>query len=117
MQDNRSSSEEPATTATMTFLTLRALHAVIGAAIDDIERVYRERSQGSGLEYPSLDEPYYHTAQHSPEEELAEALKGDPAIAAASKRIVAACGQLSTTVNKPWYGLMEDVQRVRRPLP
>ena len=117
MQDNRSSSEEPATTATMTFLTLRALHAVIGAAIDDIERVYRERSQGSGLEYPSLDEPYYHTAQHSPEEELAEALKGDPAIAAASKRIVAACGQLSTTVNKPWYGLMEDVQRVRRNFP
>ena len=42
----------------MTFSTLRALHAVIGAAIDDIERVYRERSpQGSPLEYPSLDEP------------------------------------------------------------
>ena len=117
MQDNRSSSEEPATTATMTFSTLRALHTVIGAAIDDIERVYRERSQGSGLEYPSLDEPYYHTAQHSPEEELAEALKGDPAVAAASKRIVAACGQLSTTVNKPWYGLMEDVQRVSRSHP
>ena len=101
----------------MTFSTLRALHAVIGAAIDDIERVYCERSRDSGLEYPSLDEPYYHTGQHTPEEELAEALKGDPAVAAASKRIVAACGQLATTVNKPWYGLMEDVQRVRRTLP
>ncbi|KAI1787144.1 S-adenosyl-L-methionine-dependent methyltransferase [Ganoderma leucocontextum] len=95
----------------MTFSTLRALHAVIGAAIDDIERIYREPSQGSPVDYPSLDEPYYHTAQHTPEEELSEALKGDPAVAAASKRIVAACGQLATTVNKPWYGLMEDVQR------
>ncbi|KAI1787799.1 S-adenosyl-L-methionine-dependent methyltransferase [Ganoderma leucocontextum] len=96
----------------MTFSTLRALHAVIGAAIDDIERVYHDRSpQGNPMEYPSLDEPYYHTAQHTPEEELSEALKGDPAVAAASKRIVAACGQLATTVNKPWYGLMEDVQR------
>ena len=97
----------------MTFATLHALHAIIGTAIDDIERVYRERSQDSGLEYPNLDEPYYHTAQHTPDEELAEALKGDPAVAAASKRIVAACGQLATTVNKPWYGLMEAVQRVR----
>ncbi|PIL29532.1 hypothetical protein GSI_08340 [Ganoderma sinense ZZ0214-1] len=94
----------------MTFATLRALHAVIGTAIDDIERVYIERSpQGDTLEYPSLDEPYYHTAQHTPEEELAEALKDDPAVAAASKRIVAACAQLSTTVNKPWFRLMEDV--------
>ncbi|PIL29530.1 hypothetical protein GSI_08338 [Ganoderma sinense ZZ0214-1] len=96
----------------MTFSTLRALHAVIGAAIDDIELVYRERSdaQGSTLEYPSLDEPYYHhAAQHTPEEELAEELKADPAVAAATKRIVAACSQLSTTVNKPWFGLMEDM--------
>ena len=97
----------------MTFSTLRALHAVIGAAIDDIEHVYRERSQGSGLEFPSLNEPYYRTAQHTPDEDLAEALKGDPAVAGASKRIVAACGQLSTTVNKPWSGLMEDLLWVR----
>ena len=97
----------------MTFSTLRALHAVIGAAIDDIEHVYRERSQGSGLEFPSFNEPYYCTAQHTPDEDLAEALKGDPAVAGASKRIVAACGQLSTTVNKPWSGLMEDLLWVR----
>ncbi|EJF57429.1 S-adenosyl-L-methionine-dependent methyltransferase [Dichomitus squalens LYAD-421 SS1] len=94
----------------MTFTTLRALHAAIGTAIDDIERVYRERTPNDPIEFPSLDEPYYYAAQHRPEEELAEALKGDPAVAAASKRIVAACGQLATTVNKPWYGLMEDVQ-------
>ena len=100
----------------MTFATLRALHAVIGTAIDEMERTYRARAPN--LDYPSLDEPYYPTAQHTPEEELAETLKADPDVAAASKRIVAACGQLSTTVNKPWFGLMEDVQAVRpsRPL-
>ena len=100
-------------TTTMTFSTLRALQAAIGAAIDDIERVYHERSQGNTLEYPSLDEPYYHTAEHTPEEELAEALKDDPAVVAASTRIVAACGQLATTVNKPFFGLMENLLRVR----
>ncbi|KAM5545244.1 hypothetical protein V8D89_001355 [Ganoderma adspersum] len=93
----------------MTFATLRALHAVIGAAIDDIEGVYHELSQDSLVDYPSLDEPYYTTAPHTPEEELAEALKGDPAVAFASKQIVAACAQRSTTVNKPWSGLMEDM--------
>ena len=103
----------PLATSVMTFTTLRALHAAIGAAIDDIERVYRERSANTPIDFPSLDEPYYYSAQHTPEEELAEALKGDPAVASASKRIVAACGQLATTVNKPWYGLMEDVQAVR----
>ncbi|KAM5545248.1 hypothetical protein V8D89_001359 [Ganoderma adspersum] len=95
----------------MTFSTLRALHAVIGTAIDDIERIYHGRSQSTGtsLDYPSLDEPYYHTGQHTPDEDLAEALKGDPDVVAASMRIVAACGQLSTTANKPWSGLMEDL--------
>ena len=99
----------------MTFSTLRALHAVIGTAIDDMERVYRERSTESiPLDYPSLDEPYYKSAQHTPKEELAETLKADPVVAAASRNIVAACGQLGTTVNKPWFGLMEDVQAVSR---
>ncbi|PIL29529.1 hypothetical protein GSI_08337 [Ganoderma sinense ZZ0214-1] len=93
----------------MTFATLRALHAVIGTAIDDIERVYRERSQDYPVDYPSLDEPYYGTAQHTPQEELVESLKDDPAVVTASMRIVAACAQLSATVNKPWLGLMEDM--------
>ena len=99
----------------MTFATLRALHTIIGSAIDDIERVYRERSQGSGLDYPSLDEPYYYAVRHTPDEELAEALKGDDAVAAASKQIVAACAQLSATVNKPWSGLTQNMLWVRRP--
>ena len=97
----------------MTFSTLRALHAVIGAAIDDMENVYRQCSQGNGLEFPSLDEPYYRTNQHTADEDLAEQLKDNPVVAAASKRIVAACSQLSTTVNNPWSGLMEDLLWVR----
>ncbi|KAI0749627.1 S-adenosyl-L-methionine-dependent methyltransferase [Daedaleopsis nitida] len=92
----------------MTFSVLRTLQAVINAAIDDIERTYHERSPD--LDYPSLDEPYYPAGHHTPGEDLAEALKAHPVVAAASKRIVAACGQLSTTVNKPYHGLSEDIQ-------
>ena len=54
----------------MTFASLRALHALIGAAIDDMERVYHERSPD--LDYPSIDKPYYKADQHTLEEELAE---------------------------------------------
>ena len=96
----------------MTFATLRTLHAVIGTAIDEVERVYHERS--AGLDFPSLDEPYYLKAHRSPEEELAEALRTDPLVATATKRIVAACGQLGKLVNRPWFELAEDVQGVRR---
>ncbi|KAF7976155.1 hypothetical protein HWV62_7471 [Athelia sp. TMB] len=42
----------------MTFATLRALHALIGDAIDDIERVFAENSPA--LAFPSLEEPVYH---------------------------------------------------------
>ena len=93
----------------MTFATLRALHAVIGTAINDIERVYNQHSQDSPVDYPSLDEPYYSTAQHTPEEELAESLRSDPAVVIASMSIVAACAQLSAAVNKPWTRLMMDM--------
>ena len=56
----------------MTFATLRALHGIIGTALDDMERVYRER--GPALDFPSVDDPYYATGPHSPEEVLAEVL-------------------------------------------
>ena len=89
----------------MTFATLRALHAVIGAALDDMERVYRERAPG--LDFPSLDDPYYTTGPHSHEEELMENLRGEPVVAAACKSIVAACGQLNVTFSNgaPPYNL------------
>ncbi|KAI0761038.1 S-adenosyl-L-methionine-dependent methyltransferase [Trametes elegans] len=94
----------------MTFVSLRALHASIGSALDDLERTYAERGQarGQSLDYPHLDHPYYATAPHSADEELAETLNDDPAVSLTSKKIVAACGQLSAAVNKPWYGLVDS---------
>ncbi|KAI0644813.1 S-adenosyl-L-methionine-dependent methyltransferase [Trametes meyenii] len=94
----------------MSFTILRALHASIGNAIDDLERIYAERSQSEPLELPRLDDPYYTTGHHSEQEELSHRLNDDPAVSLASKKIVAACGQLSASVNKPWYGLMEVIQ-------
>ncbi|OJT12731.1 Sterigmatocystin 8-O-methyltransferase [Trametes pubescens] len=94
----------------MSFSALRALHASIGSAIDDLERIYADRSQSEPLEFPRLEDPYYTSATHSPGETLAHQLNDDPAVSLASKKIVAACGQLSATVNKPWYGLMEAIQ-------
>ncbi|KAI0628454.1 S-adenosyl-L-methionine-dependent methyltransferase [Trametes polyzona] len=94
----------------MSFSALKALHASIGSAIEDLERIYSERSQGEPLDFPRLEDPYYASASHSPAEELAHQLNDDPAVSLASKKIVAACGQLSAAVNKPWYGLMEAIQ-------
>ncbi|KAI0324800.1 S-adenosyl-L-methionine-dependent methyltransferase [Cubamyces sp. BRFM 1775] len=94
----------------MSFAALRALHASIGSAIDDLERIYTDRSQSEPLDFPRLDEPYYATASHSATEELAHSLNDDPAVSLASKKIVAACGHLAASVNKPWYGLMEAIQ-------
>ncbi|CDO72696.1 hypothetical protein BN946_scf184985.g116 [Trametes cinnabarina] len=92
----------------MSFSALRALHASIGKAIDDLESIYGGQSQP--LEFPHLDDPYYASAEHSGTEELAHQLNDDPAVSLASKKIVAACGQLSAIVNKPWFGLMEAIQ-------
>lgn len=97
----------------MSFSALRALHASIGNAIDDLERIYADRSQSEPLHFPHLEDPYYTSATHSEEESLAHQLDDDPAVSLASKKIVAACGQLSATVNKPWYGLMEAIQAVK----
>ncbi|KAI0349362.1 S-adenosyl-L-methionine-dependent methyltransferase [Trametes cingulata] len=87
----------------MTISDLRALHAVIGQAIDQIESVYKN----DGLEYPSLDVPYYSSQKHSPDVEKAEALKLEPAVFGAANQIVAACGQLTATVHKPFFQLVE----------
>lgn len=52
----------------MTFATLRALHAIIGAAIDDIERVYHaaDADQRYPLSPVSPTSPSYSTASTSP---------------------------------------------------
>ena len=98
----------------MTFAKLRALHTVIGQALDEIEQVYKANSpDGAPLDYPSLDVPYYSSLKHAPEVEKAEALRIEATVFAASNRIVAAAGQLSATVNKPWFTLIESINAVR----
>ena len=91
-----------------TFATLRALHAVIGEAIDEIEKVYKAES----LDFPSLDVPYYTSLKHDPKVDKAEDLRVDHAVFAATNRIVSAAGQLSATVNKPWFSLIESINAV-----
>ncbi|KAI0761034.1 S-adenosyl-L-methionine-dependent methyltransferase [Trametes elegans] len=94
----------------MTFSTLRALHATIGKAIDDLERVYR--SQEEPLDFPPMDEPYYATETHDIKGRIAEQLKEDSAASFASQEIVAACGQLSAAVHNPWYGFTVAAQGI-----
>ncbi|KAJ3006607.1 hypothetical protein NUW54_g3873 [Trametes sanguinea] len=100
--------------------SLRSLHATIGAALDDIERVYSAR----GLDFPSLDTPFYdHQSIHSAgDDDLpsagghegnsqleAENLSREPEVVSAVNKIVAACGQLGTSVQLPFYVLLQTV--------
>ncbi|KAI0682055.1 S-adenosyl-L-methionine-dependent methyltransferase [Cerioporus squamosus] len=92
----------------MTFATLRALHAVIGDALAEMERVYR--AQPGDVDYPSLDVPYYKNATHTPEEDAAEKLASDPAVVVAANHVVAACGQLAASVHRPFFSLVEGAK-------
>ncbi|KAI0666974.1 S-adenosyl-L-methionine-dependent methyltransferase [Trametes maxima] len=94
----------------MGFASLRALHACIGNAIDDLERIYRDRSPAEPVDFPHLDDPYYAKGLHSAAEKLVQQLHHDPEVSLASQQIVAACGQLDAIVSKPWLGLMKDLQ-------
>lgn len=97
----------------MTFGTLRALHTSIGNAIDDLERLYQERSpRGEPIEFPRPDVPYYSAEKHAPNDELAEKLSADPAVTFVAQQIVAACDQLGAAVNRPWNTLIRTIQEV-----
>ncbi|TFK81004.1 S-adenosyl-L-methionine-dependent methyltransferase [Polyporus arcularius HHB13444] len=95
----------------MTVAALRALHAVIGSAIDEIEEVYKSQSANTGLplDYPSLDVPYYSTRTNAPEVDKSEELRTEPIVFGAANKIVAACGQITATVHKPFFSLIESV--------
>ena len=84
-----------------TLAHLRALHAAIGSALDEIDRVY----DAHDLDFPSPDAPI------SPNSE-AEKLTSEPAVAKATGAIVYACAQLSKAVHPPFYTLMENAQAV-----
>ncbi|KAI0768816.1 S-adenosyl-L-methionine-dependent methyltransferase [Trametes elegans] len=91
-----------------TFATLRALHALIGDALGEIEGVYRTRPEGtSPLDYPSLDVPHYNTAAHGAAQEAAEKLTSDPTVVTAMDKIVAACGQLAASLHRPFFQLVD----------
>lgn len=159
----------------MTFATLRSLYKIIGDALDDIERVYRDASlddsspspqtpyapltspttpyrparcrrntardddldgwvpfaAGAGgrtpktprksprakhdlpsIDFPPLDEPYYPTETHAPEQDAAENLASHADVIAAANRIVAACGQMSATVHRPFLTLCDAAMSV-----
>ena len=93
----------------MTLETLRALHAVIGDAISTIESTYNAHS----LDFPSLDVPYYaNTSLATKDQQRGEELRGDPSVFGATNAIVAACGQLTAAVHKPFFSLIEGAQGV-----
>ena len=95
----------------MTIAALKALHAVIGSAIDEIEGVYKSHSSTTGLplDYPSLDVPYYSSRPNAPEVEKSEELRTEATVFGAANRIVAACGQITATVHKPFFSLVDCI--------
>lgn len=114
-----------------TFASLRALHSLIGNALDDIEQIFiayqppadsptssdgTKFSSSSGisgdeglnripLDFPSLDEPYDPLSP-------TEALLLDPTVARASKLIVSATGQLAAMVQRPFLTICDATMSV-----
>ena len=79
----------------------------------------RPRNSGSldsvieALDFPPLDKPYYPTEVHAPDIDAAESLASHPDVIAASGRIVAACGQISATIHRPFLTLCDAAMGVR----
>ena len=72
-----------------TLAALRTLHATIGSALDDIERIYKDK----GLDFPSPDVPLYRN--DNPDagfttDDPAEKLTADPNVSRAASFAVAA---------------------------
>ncbi|KAG6826959.1 hypothetical protein H0H93_015968, partial [Arthromyces matolae] len=106
----------------MAIAVLRALHAILGDALDDIERIYsppktfEDTSDISDekltyaspppspfiapVDFPSLD------ATYDPNDP-AEQLTSHPVVVQAINRIVAAAGQMAATVQAPFYSLCD----------
>ena len=80
-----------------TFASLKALHALIGDALDNIERIFvsDQVQNRAPLDFPSLDKPYDPLSP-------AEALLYHPTVAHAIKLIVSATGQLTATIQPPF---------------
>ncbi|KAJ8475165.1 hypothetical protein ONZ51_g6743 [Trametes cubensis] len=93
----------------MTFQAIRALHNCIGSAIDDLEQIFNQAGTTS-QDFPAMDDPM-SPAQASPSSEaLAEELANGPAALVPIRHIVAACAQLSATVNRPFDSIMDAIK-------
>ncbi|EIN04748.1 O-methyltransferase [Punctularia strigosozonata HHB-11173 SS5] len=105
----------------MTFAELRALHALIGTALDDIQRTYTASAAPHPLhppdadpdgtsppDFPSLSAPYDPSSP-------SEALLHDPAVARACARIVAAAGQLTAAVQNPFLTICDATMTYHLP--
>lgn len=117
-----------------TFASLRTLHALIGDALDDVERIFTSyqtplrsptcsESSGSAqhsssprgsqdeglntvpLDFPSLDNPYDPLSP-------AEALLSHPTVVHATKLIVSATGQLAAMVQRPFLTICDATMGV-----
>ncbi|KAF8664228.1 hypothetical protein AX16_000790 [Volvariella volvacea WC 439] len=125
----------------MTFAVLRALHAVIGEAIEDIERVYSSQSQPSPSPCASscLAGPYASppptpstacpaiscSSSIRPDfpsldipydpTSVGEVLTSDPVVVEAISRIIAASGQLAATVQNPFLTLCDAAMNYHLP--
>lgn len=117
-----------------TFASLRALHALIGDALDDVERIFAsyqpsvhsptgsessgstkysssprvsgdERLNSTPLDFPSLDDPYDPLSP-------AEALLSHPTVVHATKLIVSATGQLAAMVQRPFLTICDATMGV-----
>ena len=111
--------------------SLKTLHALIGDALDDIERVFishqpsvyspiipepsdssqypspprvseGDKPSRAPFDFPSLDEPYDPLSP-------AEALVSHPTIVRATKLIISATGQLEATVQRPFPTISDAV--------
>lgn len=112
-----------------TFAGLRALHALIGDALEDIEHIFLshqpsvcspmgskfsartledEEIPRTPLDFPSLDEPYDPLSP-------AEALLSHPTVVHATKLLVSATGQLAASVQRPFLTICDATMGVRDP--
>ena len=95
-----------------TLAHLRALYDTIGSALDDIERTYKRHN----VDFPSPDTPVdFKDGETSIASSPSEALLKTEEMVRASNHLVAACGQLLTAVQNPFFTLMEAISAVRIP--
>ena len=95
-----------------TLAALRTLHATIGSALDDIERIYKDK----GLDFPSPDVPLYRN--DNPDagfttDDPAEKLTTDPNVSRAASLAVAASGQIINTLQNPYFNVIEAASGVK----